>query len=64
MAKCEQLPDGSEGLAGAAVPIFGEQMWNYYLRSYPVVRSRYFAAMTFRNLRHTPHACLLTPPMH
>ncbi len=42
MAKREQLLDGSEGLAGAAVPIFGEQMWNYYLRSYPDLVSAHY----------------------
>ncbi len=42
MAKREQLLDGSEGLGGAAVPIFGEQMWNYYLRSYPDLVSAHY----------------------
>lgn len=42
MARRDQLLDGSDGLSGAAVPVFGEQMWNYYIRSYPdLVRAHY-----------------------
>lgn len=42
MAKREDLLAGESGTAGAAVPVFGEQMWNYYVRSYPdVVRLHY-----------------------
>ncbi|MFM8516044.1 MAG: hypothetical protein ACKOBJ_07275 [Actinomycetota bacterium] len=42
MARRDQLLDGDDGLAGAAVPVFGEQMWNYYIRSYPdLVRAHY-----------------------
>ena len=42
MARREQLLAGDDGLAGAMVPVFGEQMWNYYVRSYPdLVRSHY-----------------------
>lgn len=35
MASRAQLLSGEAGLAGDAVPVFGEQMWNYYVRSYP-----------------------------
>lgn len=46
MARREQLLAGADGLAGGAVPVFGEQMWNYYLRSYPdLVRAHYPDAM-------------------
>jgi len=42
MASRAQLLTGEEGLAGGAVPVFGEQMWNYYVRSYPdLVRLHY-----------------------
>lgn len=42
MARREQLLDGQEGLAGNSVSVFGEQMWNYYVRSYPdLVRAHY-----------------------
>lgn len=42
MARREQLLDGAPGLAGNAVSVFGEQMWNYYVRSYPdLVRAHY-----------------------
>lgn len=42
MARRDQLLHGDDGLAGAAVPVFGEQMWNYYIRSYPdLVRAHY-----------------------
>jgi isopenicillin N synthase-like dioxygenase len=42
MARRDQLLSGEEGLAGAPVPVFGEQMWNYYVRSYPdLVRLHY-----------------------
>lgn len=42
MAKRDALLAGDSGLAGAAVPVFGEQMWNYYVRSYPdLVRAHY-----------------------
>jgi hypothetical protein len=42
MASRDQLLSGEEGLAGAPVPDFGEQMWNYYVRSYPdLVRTHY-----------------------
>ncbi len=42
MARRDQLLEGESGLGGAAVPVFGEQMWNYYVRSYPdLVRAHY-----------------------
>ena len=42
MAKRNELLAGEAGIGGAAVPVFGEQMWNYYVRSYPdMVRAHY-----------------------
>ena len=42
MAKRDELLDGAAGIDSAPVPVFGEQMWNYYVRSYPdVVRLHY-----------------------
>ncbi len=37
MAKRDELLAGEQGIASAPVPVFGEQMWNYYVRSYPDV---------------------------
>lgn len=42
MASRAQLLTGEEGLAGGAVPVFGEQMWNYYVRSYPDLVRRHY----------------------
>lgn len=42
MAKRDELLAGSGGIASAPAPVFGEQMWNYYARSYPdLVRAHY-----------------------
>ena len=42
MARREELLDGTAGIASSPVPVFGEQMWNYYVRSYPdLVRAHY-----------------------
>jgi len=42
MAKRDELLAGSGGIASAPVPVFGEQMWNYYVRSYPeLVKAHY-----------------------
>jgi len=47
MARREQLLDGEKGLAGTSVSVFGEQMWNYYVRSYPdLVRAHYPETLT------------------
>ena len=37
MAKRDELLSGQQGIASAPVPVFGEQMWNYYVRSYPEI---------------------------
>ena len=42
MAKREELLAGTGGMASSSAPVFGQQMWNYYLRSYPDnVRAHY-----------------------
>ena len=42
MARREELLAGQDVTAGAPAQVFGEQMWNYYRRSYPdVVRLHY-----------------------
>ena len=42
MAKRDELLAGESGTTSAPAPLFGEQMWNYYVRSYPeVVRLHY-----------------------
>lgn len=35
MAKRNELIAGERGTAGASAPVFGQQLWNYYVRSYP-----------------------------
>jgi isopenicillin N synthase-like dioxygenase len=35
MARRHELLAGAEGIAGRAADVYGEQMWNYYVRSYP-----------------------------
>jgi isopenicillin N synthase-like dioxygenase len=35
MAKREELLAGEQGIAGTSAPTYGQQLWNYYLRSYP-----------------------------
>ena len=38
----DELLAGGSGTISAPAPVFGEQMWNYYVRSYPnVVRLHY-----------------------
>lgn len=42
MAKREELLQGQSGTASQTAPVYGQQLWNYYLRSYPeVVRQHY-----------------------
>jgi isopenicillin N synthase-like dioxygenase len=37
-----ELLAGGSGTTGTSAPVYGEQLWNYYLRSYPdVVRAHY-----------------------
>jgi isopenicillin N synthase-like dioxygenase len=35
MAKRDELLDGRDGIASAPVDVYGQQLWNYYVRSYP-----------------------------
>ena len=42
MAKRNELLDGADGIDSASAPVFGEQMWNYYVRSYPEVVETHF----------------------
>jgi isopenicillin N synthase-like dioxygenase len=42
MAKRHELLAGQEGITSTSAPVFGEQLWNYYVRSYPDnVRAHY-----------------------
>ncbi len=42
MAKREELIEGRRGIASTSAPVYGQQLWNYYLRSYPDnVRAHY-----------------------
>jgi isopenicillin N synthase-like dioxygenase len=35
MARREELIDGRGGIASTSAPVYGQQLWNYYSRSYP-----------------------------
>jgi len=37
MAKRHELLDGATGTSSAPAPLYGEQLWNYFVRSYPEV---------------------------
>ena len=37
MPKRDELLSGATGTVGQSAPVFGQQMWNYYVRSYPDV---------------------------
>jgi isopenicillin N synthase-like dioxygenase len=42
MAKREELIEGRGGIASTSAPVYGQQLWNYYVRSYPDnVRAHY-----------------------
>lgn len=43
MAKRDELLEGRDGIASASAPCFGQQLWNYYVRSYPDNVARYYA---------------------
>ena len=46
MAKRHELLDGHTDIASTVAPVFGEMMWNYYVRSYPdVVEHHYPGAL-------------------
>ncbi|MGB8858590.1 MAG: 2-oxoglutarate and iron-dependent oxygenase domain-containing protein [Ilumatobacteraceae bacterium] len=47
MARRDELLHGNDGIAGESAPVFGQQMWNYYVRSYPdVVEAHYPGTVT------------------
>jgi hypothetical protein len=35
MAKRHELVAGRDGIASSGAGVYGQQLWNYYLRSYP-----------------------------
>jgi len=43
MVKREELLSGATGTRGTPVALFGEQLWNYYKRSYPELVARHHA---------------------
>ncbi|MDP2290437.1 MAG: 2-oxoglutarate and iron-dependent oxygenase domain-containing protein [Actinomycetota bacterium] len=46
MAERDELLGGTDGIAGRSAKVFGQQMWNYYVRSYPdVVDAHYPGAV-------------------
>lgn len=42
MAKRNELLEGRDGIESETAPVFGQQMWNYYVRSYPDVVEAHF----------------------
>ena len=47
MAKRHELLAGTTGVSSTSAPVYGEQLWNYYVRSYPdTVASHYPTAAT------------------
>jgi hypothetical protein len=42
MATRNQIIDGETDIASAVAPVFGEMLWNYYVRSYPEVVEAHF----------------------
>lgn len=46
MAKRDELLSGATGTSSTPVPVYGQQLWNYFVRSYPeIVRQHYPAAL-------------------
>lgn len=43
MAKRDELLEGRGGIASASAAVYGEQLWNYYRRSYPDNVARHYA---------------------
>jgi hypothetical protein len=46
MAKREELLSGTDGTTSAPVRVFGEQLWNYYTRSYPDVVAAHYPTVS------------------
>ncbi len=42
MAKRDEIMGGEAGITSDVAPVFGEMMWNYYVRSYPDVVEEHF----------------------
>jgi isopenicillin N synthase-like dioxygenase len=42
MAKRDELLAGSTGTSSTSAPVYGEQLWNYYVRSYPANVARHY----------------------
>ena len=42
MAKRDELLAGESVTGSDSAPVFGEQMWNYYVRSYPELVQRHY----------------------
>lgn len=42
MAKRDELLAGATGTSSTSVPVYGEQLWNYYVRSYPANVARHY----------------------
>jgi len=42
MAKRGELLDGQDGITSESAPVYGQQLWNYYVRSYPDVVEAHF----------------------
>ncbi len=42
MRKRDELLDGRDDIGSETAPVFGQQMWNYYVRSYPEVVEAHF----------------------
>ena len=42
MAKRDELLAGHDDIGSESAPVFGQQMWNYYVRSYPEVVAAHF----------------------
>jgi hypothetical protein len=42
MSKRDDLLGGADVIASTTAPVYGQQLWNYYVRSYPEnVRAHY-----------------------
>jgi hypothetical protein len=42
MAKREELLGGARGTVSRSAAIYGEQIWNYFVRSYPELVARHY----------------------
>jgi len=42
MTKRDEILDGETSISGQVAPVFGQMMWNYYVRSYPDVVEAHF----------------------